>query len=514
MEPPAAAGTKVCGMQVGTAPRHRNPLAPHPLRHRMAKTDARELVESGARPTTAAQRLRTDVLGRLQSARRDGKNKADALATLFPKTILETDTLETLVAGLLSGSHLLMLGPPGSGKTSLAKAVWELMPKDLVAVAGCPVQDDPWSLMDPDHARVVPPCPVCVDRHGGHHRKGPINPADIAIETVHLREGHGFARVQGSPEVFPDNLTGSVNLARLEEIGDPNSPLVLEPGKLLQAHRGLLLVDEVGKLPRGTQNVLLQALQERIVSPAKSRETFPADIVAVTTSNLHDLGNITEPLTDRLANVHVPFPTDPVANRRIVDLGLDGVPVPGPYRDAAVRLVLHWRAQAPGGDDLGEVGSNRTLVDIVRRAWAHAIMSGDRDVDPEDLRRGAFDSMTGRIRARSADGFDENREQVGAFVEANWKAAAKEGASAYWCRFFDDELNSDKAAGARVVKALREAVQKDASAIQALIRKDGGDADVRRFALFVQKEEGVDREGGATALPKVFRALEELGAFG
>jgi len=40
--------------------------------------------------------------------------------------------------------------------------------------------------------------------------------------------------------VFPDNLTGTLNLRKLEELGDPTSPLVLEPGKLLQANRGVL----------------------------------------------------------------------------------------------------------------------------------------------------------------------------------------------------------------------------------------------------------------------------------
>lgn len=492
-----------------------------------AETTAAELVEAELVPERATDRMRRRILERLSELTTAERPRSEALAALFGETVLETATLETLVTSLLAGSHILVLGPPGSGKTTLAKELWELYPKELFAVADCPVHDDPFSLIDPAFSRRVPPCPYCKVNHGGvamaelgEFDPSGVAPADVPVRRVRLREGYGFARVQGSPEVFPDNLTGSINLSRLEEVGDPTSPLVLEPGKLLQAHRGILLVDEVGKLPRGTQNVLLQALQEAIVSPAKTRETFPADVVAVTTSNMQDLGNITEPLNDRLSNVYTPFPTDASSNRLIVDRNLRGVPpglsVPGPYRDAAVELILSWRERMDGGRDLSEVGSNRTLIDVLRRTRGYAQLTGARVVDPDDLHRGARDAMTGRIRARSEDGFAENKALVTDFLEAHWREAGKRGAVAYWCRYFEGELAGDKAEGARVVQAVREALAEaggDSDKVLALTRQHGGDARVRKFAAFVAAEAGASREELPELLPATFQALQDLGAF-
>lgn len=487
------------------------------------ETNANELLDARLRPERTTQRLRRALLARLSELRREGHTGPALAEHLLPGVVLEPETVDVLVSGLLAGGHTLILGPSGTGKTLLAKALWDLMPRDVMAVADCPVQDDPFSLIDAAFSRRVPPCPFCKANHGGVGLQGlgdfdpaKVDPASVPVRRLRLREGHGFARVQGSAEVFPDNLTGSINLARLEQVGDPTSPLVLEPGKALQAHRGLLFVDEVGKLPRGTQNVLLQALQEGIVTPAKSRETFPADLVAVTTTNVRDLATVTEPLSDRLAHVVLPVPRTHRSNRRIVDLALTGdafgPPVAGPYRDAAVELMMRWRAKGPGTDDLAEVASNRTLVETLRRAAGYALLDGDAAIDPQDFRRGARDAMRGRVRGRSPEEFERNQKVVADFVEAAWVEAAKKGADAYWCRFFIAELKEDKAEALRVLEAVRAAVAGGPEAIAAASRQ-GGDARVRRFAQFVQAAEGIQRDETVAHLPAVLQALDDLGAF-
>jgi MoxR-like ATPase len=477
-----------------------------------ARTTAAQLVTDRLRPQRPGEILREAVRRRYDDARKTGAAEEDALQALFPSTILDAPTLKRVAAALLSGTNLLFLGPPGSGKTTLAKDVWDLYPKEILAVEDCPVQDDPFSLTDAAFYHDVPACPYCKSRYGGMTSKSlgeydpaKVDPSKVPVVRKRLREGYGLARIQGSPEVFPDNLTGSINIAKLEEIGDPNSPLVMEPGKVLQANRGLLLIDEIGKLPRGTQNVLLQALQENLVTPAKSRETFPASFVAIATSNLQDLDNVTEPLIGRLAIVYIDFNQDHAKNATIVRkaIGRSRPFTPDAFIEAAATLIQGWRRTAGGTDELGEVGSNRTMIDVVRRAQAFAMLAARDVVEAEDFHQGARDAMMGRIRARGQEGFDQNREVVENFVEKRWKDALKDGTVRCWCAFYVGELKEDKAEALRVVDAVKNRVQ----------GRGGDAAKYERFRKFVEAHERLDGLAPDEATKRIFALYESTGAF-
>ncbi|MCK4613812.1 MAG: AAA family ATPase, partial [Thermoplasmata archaeon] len=320
-------------------------------------------------------------------------------------------------------------------------------------------------VIDPEFAQKAPVCPYCKARFGGAKEEenfdpSNVDPRQVPVVLMNLKEGYGFARVQGSPEVFPDNLTGTINIHKLEEIGDPTSPLVLEPGKLLQANRGLLLVDEVGKLPKGTQNVLLQALQEGIVTPAKSRETFPASFIAITTSNMDDLDNINEPLNDRLSNIYVGFNSSHVKNRMIVERADsdESIFFPEIFLEADVYLIESWRKVHTHGHELSEVGSNRTLMDIVTRAEAYTRVNFSPFVDMESFRKGTLQALFGRIRARSGDSYMRSNMTIEDFLHRHLKESLEKAAKAYWCRFFTKVLKNDKAEGKRVLAELRQAL--------------------------------------------------------
>lgn len=463
------------------------------------RSTAAQLRQGGLVVESPTEQFREEILRRLAAGRAKGLSRDEAIASLFPDTVLPQATYEDIVTALVSGAHLLFFGPSGAGKTSLAKELWELFPKGAWVVQGCPVLDHPFSLVDPGVAERFPPCPVCRRRFapGGevaNFDPSRVDPSKVPAEFIRMREGYGFARLQGSSEVFPDHLTGNLNLRRLEEVGDPMSPLVLEPGKLLQANRGMLLCDEIGKLPLGTQNVLLQALQEGTVTPSKSRESFPGSFVAICTSNLSDLDNINDPLSDRLTSLHIGFNPHHAENRRIVELGRSrsaGTYVPEILLDAGVRVIETWRRKmSDDNPDIGEVGSNRTLLDVAHRTGAIAELAEHPVPTPDDLKAGLLHAMRGRIRARSGDSFSQNERRVFEFLDRYTEPALKRSAGVYWCRYFRTVLRENAADGEATVAEGRQ-LKGDAQLIEQVAQSGTLFPKFRPFVTYVAEREQV-----------------------
>ena len=144
--------------------------------------------------------------------------------------------IEVAMAG---GHNVLMVGPPGSGKTMLAKRIPSILP------------------------------PMSFEES--------LETTRIHSVTGLLPAGSGL--VTDRPFRHPHHTISDAGL-----VGGGSVP---RPGEVSMAHNGVLFLDELPEFPRNVLEVMRQPLEERRVTIARAQMTltFPAAFVLVAASN-------------------------------------------------------------------------------------------------------------------------------------------------------------------------------------------------------------------------------------
>ncbi|MGH8973684.1 MAG: AAA family ATPase [Acidimicrobiia bacterium] len=192
-----------------------------------------------------------------------------------------------ILSVLAAGRNLLLEGPVGSGKTLLGESIAGAL--GTIRLAGC------WFNCLPGEGA----CPQC--------RAG-LTPEDSAVE---LSGAARFVRVQGSPDLFPEDLVGDIDPAAALAHGVLD-PRAFRPGRLLRGHRRLCFVDEINRLSERLQNLFLELLAEGALTIGGYEARFPVDTVVIATMNPDEyvgVGRLSEALRDRFERVRLDYPS-------------------------------------------------------------------------------------------------------------------------------------------------------------------------------------------------------------
>lgn len=263
-------------------------------------------------------------------------SRSSFIASLESTVIGRRREVELVVAALDADRHVLLEGPPGTGKSTLLRAVAEGL-------------------------------------------------------------GIGFVFVEGNAELTPARLVGHFDPARV--LTEGYEPDVFVDGPLVTALRdgSLLYVEEINRIPEETLNVLITVMSEGELNvPRLGRIPASTGFRLVAAMNPFDAvgtARISGAVYDRVCRVSVGYQSAEVETRIA---GRDVTGLPPEWLAKVVDLVRRTRDHA----DLRVGSSVRGAIDMAAVASSLAEVRGSTVLDPGVGLDAALVALSGRVRVR------------------------------------------------------------------------------------------------------------------
>ncbi|MFH0867713.1 MAG: MoxR family ATPase [Candidatus Woesearchaeota archaeon] len=259
----------------------------------------------------------------------------------FTDIIGQDKVKAAIKSALLADRHIILVGPPGIGKTTLAKNISCLLGK-----------------------------------------KTP------------------FVRIQGSPDLTVEDLLGDIDPIKALKYG-PLSIEAFTKGKIFKADKGILFFDELNRCPEKLQNALLQVLEEKKATIGSYDIDFSIDFIFIGTMNPEDTSTekLSDVLLDRFDLVYMHYPENISIEKEIVlkkGKKFDEVKV----SDKLLELMTQFIRLLREDKNLEKKPSVRASLGLYERSQSNALLNNRKNVTFEDLRSIIISVLAHRIRLK------------------------------------------------------------------------------------------------------------------
>ena len=301
----------------------------------------------------------------------------------FTDILGQESAKQGIKSALMQDRHIIIVGAPGIGKTTLAKNIAKLLP-ELEVIEGCSY----------NCTKENPVCPSC--RHDKKHK------------TVKISGPRRFVRIQGSPDLTVEDLLGDIDTIKALKFG----PLSLEaftPGKIFKANNGILFFDELNRCPEKMQNSLLQVLEERKATIGSYDVDFDINFIFISTMNPEDTSTekLSDVLLDRFDIIYMDYPENIDIEKKIVLM--KGKKLAN-VSDDLLALMVYFIRLLREDEKLEKKPSVRASIGLYERSQSNALLKGRKNVGFEDIKDVLISVLLHRIRLKPSVRYLESAE--------------------------------------------------------------------------------------------------------
>lgn len=270
-----------------------------------------------------------------------GSFTPEVVAAMADTMVGRRSEIEIVVAALAAGRHLLLEGPPGTGKSSL-------------------------------------------------------------LRSLAQRSGIPMIFVEGNAELTPARLIGTFDPARVLDEG--YDPEVFLDGPLTEALRlgAVLYIEEINRVPEETLNVVITAMSERELHVPRLGSVAAAPgfrvVAAMNPFDAIGTARISSAVYDRVCRIAMSYQS--LEEEYLIVAREGGPRGAGPLGRRAVRVTRATRNHP----DLRIGASVRGAIDLALLGEELSVLRGIDAVDEDLGRDAARAALSGRIRVREGTG--------------------------------------------------------------------------------------------------------------